>query len=147
MHLLWIIMNIIFHRYDNRERTFPRWPAKKLVGAISYEMLVWSHSNLVCWFSRYFCWSDSLLETRWLKTVLSLSFGTVYCIGEWVNIALCRSLHNHGNIAIYRAQCPTPIDWFRGFLAVYSSTAQYMSLNSLKHCVCTISMMALMACI
>ena len=69
--------------------------------------------------------------------------------GEWVNIALRRFLHNHGNIATKQSPkpelCPTPLhyfEWLQGYFIVHGiigSTVHSVPLNRL-HCICTTTM-------
>ena len=59
---------------------------------------------------------------------------------EWVNIALRRFLHNHGNIAAEGSRSHTLIECLQGNFRMYStidSTAHCRLLNSLKHFICT----------
>ena len=65
----------------------------------------------------------------------------------YMNIALRRFLHNHGNIATEGSPkpglYPTLIsNDFNDFIvhSTIGSTVHSMSLNSLKHCICTITM-------
>ena len=67
---------------------------------------------------------------------------------EYMNIALRRFLHNHGNIATEGSpkpgQCPTLIsNDFKRFFIVHStigSTVHTRHLSSLEHCICTTTM-------
>ena len=76
-----------------------------------------------------------------------VKFLTAVRIFEYVNIALRRFLHNHGNIAtegsLKPGLCTTLIEWIQEFLIVHStidSTAHSRPLNSLEHCIYTTPM-------
>ena len=62
---------------------------------------------------------------------------------KWMNIALRRLLHNHGNIAMYRRASGAGTmfysysEWLQGFFIVHNtigSNAHSRPLNSLEHC-------------